>query len=227
MLLHLASAIHKHRVNVIALCGGVLTGTALLGFIIYLVPYIEAQFHYAQYSATYVPSLLPRTSSVKARSVAPAPASSGQSTHAVSQPTLNIPKLGISVPVVPDVDTTRQKTYNLALKKGVAHIQGTAELTSYAGNTVIIGHSSRFAPSGTPYDAIFATLPHLLVGDDIELLTPNSDPQLFRVTASKVISPDDTTALDSNDQRVITLLTCWPLGTPLKRWEVQATAVLP
>lgn len=152
--------------------------------------------------------------------------SSPAPTSPVSQPTgpiLEIPKLDIHAPIVENVDGVSQYAYNTALKHGVAQMKGTAALDAVTGNSFIFGHSSRFAPSGTPYDAVFATLPKLRQGDMLTLVTTHGTYQ-FTVTQSSSTGPNDLSVLNQTNDRVVTLETCWPLGTTAKRWVVRATA---
>lgn len=136
-------------------------------------------------------------------------------------PVLTISKLQISVPIIENVDTSLQRIYNTALKGGVAHMKGTPDLESKTGNTAIIGHSSRFTPSGTPYDAIFANIDKLKEGDVLLVETPKSR-HTYTITQSKSTSADDLDVIANHNRREITLITCWPVGTPLKRWAVHA-----
>lgn len=134
---------------------------------------------------------------------------------------LNIAAIDVSVPVMENVDASRQYNYNTALKGGVAQMKGTAGLDSTTGNSFIFGHSSRFIGSGTPYDTVFANLDKLKSGDKIETQR-GGDLNVYTVFRSQAIEPDDTSVLAQTNERIITLMTCWPVGTTAKRWIVQA-----
>lgn len=215
---------HKPSKKTLLLIGGLLVAIALTGSSLAVYPYVREQYRYAMYST--VPAAEKADYAIVETDNTDTLVDSPSSVPPIlpNHPNLIISKLGISVPIVENVDTSLQRIYNTALKSGVAQIKGTAGLSANTGNSAIIGHSSRFSPSGTPYDAIFATIPKLTSGDSIIVETPTSH-QEFKVTDSKVISADDTEALKNSDDRELTLITCWPVGTPLKRWEVRAVLV--
>jgi len=144
--------------------------------------------------------------------------------HAASglQPvTLRIPKINVETPIVRDVPVDDQSAYDTALESGVALARGSSPLEAADGNSFIFGHSSRFAIHSTPYDAIFALLPKLEAGDTVEL-DSGSQHATYTVRVSKVISANDVQYMGGTDGRYLTLVTCWPAGTSLKRWVVQA-----
>lgn len=141
---------------------------------------------------------------------------------AANQPaTLVIGKLNLQAPIQRDVPIDNQSLYDDALLNGVALASSSAPLEATSGNSFIFGHSSRFALHSTPYDAIFALLPKLQTGDAMQVVS-NGQTASYHVTLSKVISATDVQYLDTSPERELTLVTCWPVGTNLKRWVVQA-----
>lgn len=135
---------------------------------------------------------------------------------------LVIPKLSINVPVVADVESDVPHIYFQKLRSGVAHYKGTAK-PDELGNTVIYGHSSIIPGiERTPYDTIFVLIDKLAPGDPITLYWHN---QRYLYQVQKVQIKSDQ-ALEILDQAVttptLTLLTCWPPGTDLKRLIVTA-----
>lgn len=135
---------------------------------------------------------------------------------------LVIPKLNINVPVVAEVDSDVPHFYFQKLHDGVAHFKGTAK-PNERGNTVIYGHSSSISGvESSPYDFVFVLLDKLTKGDIIELYWHNQ-PLQYQV---KQVVVKDAQAFELLDQTVgaptVTLLTCWPPGTDLKRLAVVA-----
>lgn len=128
--------------------------------------------------------------------------------------TLSIPKLRIhNAAVVIASDE---------LYKNLVHYGGTALPGTY-GNTVIFGHSTLpqfFNPSN--YRTIFSTLPTLKIGDLITM-TYDSITYSYRIYEMVVVEPSDLSALEQKfDDSYVTLVTCVPPGTYLKRLLVRA-----
>ena len=135
--------------------------------------------------------------------------------------TLIISKLNLQTPIQRDVPIDNQSLYDDALLHGVALAGSSAPLEASTGNSFIFGHSSRFALQSTPYDAVFALLPKLQIGDEMQVVS-NGQTAQYHVTLSQVISATEVQYLNSSSKRELTLVTCWPIGTNLKRWVVQA-----
>jgi sortase A len=136
--------------------------------------------------------------------------------------TLSIPKIGVNSAIKLNVDMFDKKAYEEALTHGVAHASGTA-LPGEIGNSFIFGHSS--APLGITrsYAAIeFVLLNHLDSGDEILVL--NGDNKYsYKIFDKKVVSDDSMEYIHKYyGKDTITLMTCWPPGTNLKRLLVIA-----
>jgi len=127
---------------------------------------------------------------------------------------LSIPKLEISDAVV--------QIGGDDLMKSLIQYSGTA-LPGQYGNAVIFGHSvlpQFFNPKN--YKTIFSTLPTLKENDEIFI---NFDGIEYRYQVSKLVevSPDDISVLEQQyDDESLTLITCAPPGTYLKRLVVRA-----
>lgn len=139
-------------------------------------------------------------------------------------PTLTINKIGLTTPIIENVSVNNRGEYESALLEGVAMAKGTAGLESTKGNSFIFGHSSNLSLHPSRYDTIFASLPQLTPRDTIDLSIAGRNTE-YQVVVSKAIKPDEVQYLRSDGQRMITLVTCWPLGTTYKRWVVQATKI--
>jgi len=136
--------------------------------------------------------------------------------------TLIIQSLGITAPVVYATEKT-EKAYQAALINGVVHYPDTAN-PGQLGNVYIFGHSSDFIWSKGHYKTIFATLPQITKGAEIDISDSGGQKFVYLVTGTFVVSPDDASVLDqhNNTEKLLTLQTSWPVGTALKRWIVTA-----
>ena len=134
---------------------------------------------------------------------------------------LVINKLNLQTPIQRNVPIDDQVAYDNALLSGVALASSSASLEAVTGNSFIFGHSSRFALHSTAFDAVFALLPKLQSGDSMQIVS-NGQTANYKVTISHVINATDVEYLNSSTERELTLVTCWPIGTDLKRWVVQA-----
>ena len=147
-----------------------------------------------------------------------------RSSHPSSSPTpislyddfhLVIPSLEIDAPIIADVDGTDKEAYFAALENGVAHFKGTAK-PGMGSNIFIFGHSSFYWYKPGNYKEIFKTLPDLTAGDEI-ILWYQSKEHRYKVTETKVVAPDEIDVLQPTPQEQVTLMTCVPPGTTLKR----------
>jgi len=127
---------------------------------------------------------------------------------------LSIPKLKINEAVV--------QIGGEDLKQALVQYEGTA-LPGQFGNTVIFGHSvlpQFFNPKN--YLTIFSTLPTLKVGDEI-LINFDSVLYRYRIFEMAEVLPSDISVLEQRyDDAYLTLITCVPPGTYLRRLAVKA-----
>jgi sortase A len=130
---------------------------------------------------------------------------------------LSIPKLRIKNAIVRDDHTD--------LKESLIHYPGTAQ-PGDLGNGVIFGHSvlpQFFNPNN--YHTIFSTLHTLEVGDEFTIAAGPAT-YTYKITLMYVTTPEDLTPLaQSYGARTITLITCTPPGTYLKRLIIKATLI--
>lgn len=143
-----------------------------------------------------------------------------------ASPKLIIPKLGVEVAVVPGVSVNDRQEYDVALQHGVALAKGSADPISGQGNAFIFGHSSKLGDQASDFDTIFASLPSLKENDTIEVVSGDKKVR-YAVQESKSIAATDVQYLGASDQRQVTLITCWPIGTNYKRWVVVAHEMKP
>jgi len=133
-----------------------------------------------------------------------------------TESTLIIPRISVNAPVIWDVEESNILDQ---LKSGVVHYKGTA-LPGESGNVFIVGHSSNYFWVKSDYNNIFSLLDKLSVGDRIEIKKDGKS-YFYDVFGKKEVSPQDVEVLKSPNQ-ILTLMTCWPVGTSLNRLIVQA-----
>jgi sortase A len=133
-----------------------------------------------------------------------------------------IPKLNATSKVVENVDPLNQDEYLNALKSGVAHAKGSASPGS-VGNVFLFAHSTDSLVNVGRYNAVFFLIGHLLEGDEIDIYYKG---RLYKyiVYDKKVVEPTDSEYLGTltAGEKTLTLQTCYPPGTTLKRLVVLA-----
>jgi LPXTG-site transpeptidase (sortase) family protein len=141
--------------------------------------------------------------------------------HKVEPNKLWIRSLGVEAPVVySEADTEAE--FQVALRDGVAHFTGTAMPGDF-GNVYIMGHSSDFPTAPGNYKTVFALLPKISPGDNIELSGPDGKLYNYKVESEFVADPDDIHLVDQDlSKKQLTLQTSYPIGTALKRYIVVA-----
>lgn len=145
---------------------------------------------------------------------------------------LIIPKLNQNVPII---FTDPQKllgsdwesledTFQEDLKNGVIHYPGTA-LPGEKGNSFITGHSSYYVWDSGRYKDVFALLHKLKVGDEL-LIQFEEEQHHYIIEETKQVSKKDVSILaQDGDEKRLTLMTCTPVGTNIRRLVVVAKEV--
>lgn len=175
-------------------------------------------FYYVDYLGENMP-----TQNIKTPTPTPTPAPNNQLQLPILQfkntpnaSVLKIPKIAVEAPIIWDVEESNILDQ---LKSGVVHYLGTAR-PGERGNIFIVGHSSNYFWVKSDYNNIFSLLDKLSVGDRIEIKKDGRS-YFYDVFGKKEISPQDVEVLKSPNQ-ILTLMTCWPVGTSLNRLIVQA-----
>jgi len=129
-----------------------------------------------------------------------------------------VPKIGANSKVIPDVDPYNSKVYQVALTKGVAHAKGTA-YPGERGNSFLFAHSSDNFYNANRYNSVFYLLNKIEIGDIFYLIYQN---QIFRykVTETSVVKADAVEYMSESNEKIATLMTCWPAGTTINRLVV-------
>jgi len=110
-----------------------------------------------------------------------------------------------------------------ALRYGVIHYPGTA-YPGQEGNVVITGHSSYFPWDSGRFKDVFAVLHDMRKGDKI-LLYSNQKQFIYEVSSIEKVWPSDLNVLKPSAENKLTLITCTPLGTNIKRLVVEAKLI--
>ncbi len=132
-----------------------------------------------------------------------------------------IPKIGAVAPVIANVDPFNAKEYISVLYRGVAHAKGTA-LPGQFGNTYIFAHSTDTFYNVGRYNAIFYLIGKLEKGDEIDVYY-KGEKIVYEVEEKKVVGADAVKYLGKlGEWNTLTLQTCYPPGTTLKRLVVIA-----
>jgi sortase A len=132
-----------------------------------------------------------------------------------------IPKINANAKVIKNVDPFDSKIYQQALTKGVAHAKGTST-PDKSGNVFIFAHSAGNWYQANQFNAVFYLLNKLEAGDEI-IVYYQSQKYTYTVQETKLVKGDQTSYMSGNsNQNQLTLMTCWPPGTTLKRLVVIA-----
>jgi len=133
-----------------------------------------------------------------------------------------IPKINAVAPIVDKVDPSNSIQYLKALKEGVAHADGTA-YPGEIGNMYLFAHSTDAFYNVGKYNAVFFLIGHLVPGDEIDVYYRGKLTK-YVVYDKRVVDPEDTQYLGTliEGEKTLTLQTCYPPGTTIKRLVVLA-----
>lgn len=142
-----------------------------------------------------------------------------------------IPSINQNIPIV-NVSSESLKRRDWAalerdmqesLRDGVVHYPGTS-VPGQTGNVVITGHSSYFPWDSGRFKDVFALLHKVEIGDRI-VIYYNQDKYVYEVTDYKVVNPENIEILKQVPGNQLTLITCTPVGTNLRRLVVTAIPI--
>lgn len=155
-------------------------------------------------------SYIPRSTKLAAVAIPVAP----------SDDRLIVPRLGINVPIV-DSLSLENKDVMRDLEEGVVHLASTA-YPGQVGNVFLTGHSSYYPWATGDYKTVFALLDKLEPGDKIALYW-QGEKYIYQVAGQRVVAADDVSVVaQRSDQRKLTLMTCYPVGTNSHRLIIDA-----
>lgn len=137
----------------------------------------------------------------------------------LEEDTLYYPKLGIIAPIIWDVIAEEA---NQQMNFGITHILGTAK-PGYPGGILISGHSSYYWWQRGDYKDIFVNLGSAEVSDVI--LVRKDGLHIYEVDNVYEIPSSQELLFSSAGDSKLSLMTCVPIGTDLKRLIVEASLV--
>lgn len=116
-----------------------------------------------------------------------------------------------------------EKEMQTALQGGVVHYPGTS-LPGQTGNIAITGHSSYFPWDQGRFKDVFALLHEVVKGDKI-IVYYDQDKYIYEVNDIDIVMPEEIDILKQTPEDKLTLITCTPIGTNLKRLVVSAKPI--
>jgi LPXTG-site transpeptidase (sortase) family protein len=138
--------------------------------------------------------------------------------------TIQISKIGVDAPVILATDGS-EETLQKELEKGVIHYPQTA-MPGQRGNVYIAGHSSNYSWSTGSYNYIFKNLNNLVAGDKIIITMTQANGKTFdyeyEVDDKLEVEADDQRIFANTQSQILTLTTCWPIGTNSRRLMIKA-----
>lgn len=130
---------------------------------------------------------------------ASASASAAASAPADTTMTLDIPAIGVSVPVY-------EGTTEASLSAGTGHLSGTGYPWIPGSNTYVAGH--RVGYPGTASDYVFWDLPSLGIGDEVYLTDANGKTYTYAVSEILEVPITDLSVTEPVGRDVVSLQTC-------------------
>lgn len=136
-----------------------------------------------------------------------------------------ITKININAKVFPEIDSQNPQEFLPILKKGVAQAKGSA-YPDQDGNVFLFAHSTDVFYNVGRYNAVFFLIGKLEKGDEIDIFYQNQRYK-YEVTDKAVVSPDmlGQYVKEHTGGKTLTLQTCYPPGTTLKRFLVIAKQI--
>lgn len=135
---------------------------------------------------------------------------------------LVIPKLNTAAPIISGVNPADPEEYLKSLRKGVAHANGTPH-PDQIGNFFLFAHSTDAFWNVGKYNAVFFLIGHLKNDDEIDIYYKG---RLYKyyVYDKKIVDASDIKYLGTlrEGEKTLTLQTCYPPGTTIKRLVVLA-----
>lgn len=132
-----------------------------------------------------------------------------------------IEKINANAKVLPNVNPANEAEYVAALTQGVAHAKGT-NFPGEVGNTYLFSHSTDAPWNIVRFNAVFYLLRELELGDRVVIFYQGR--RFDYIVFDKVVAEASDISYLTNryDKPVLTLQTCDPPGTLLKRLVVRA-----
>jgi len=136
-----------------------------------------------------------------------------------------IPKININAEIFPEINPANPSEFLPILKKGVAHAKGSA-YPDEEGNVFLFAHSTDAFYNVGHYNAVFFLIGKLEKGDEIDIFYKDKRYK-YEMEEKAVVSPEELGQYvkEHTSGKTLTLQTCYPPGTTLKRLIVIAKQV--
>jgi len=135
-----------------------------------------------------------------------------------------IPKIGANARILANVNAANETEYLEALQQGVAHTGGTA-FPGEGGHIFLFAHSTDYFWNVGTYNAVFYLLYKLEKEDEVDLFYKGQR-YVYKIIGKEIVDPSRVEYLTrKTNKEFLTLQTCWPPGTTLKRLLLFATRV--
>lgn len=136
------------------------------------------------------------------------------------QVTVLIGKIKVAAPMIWSQEET-EAAMQKDLLRGVVRYP-KAGVPGQLGNLIISGHSSNYVWVKGDYNSIFKDLGKINLADQVTVRVTQENGKTFdyayKITEKQVVKADNPWIFqDSKDASVLTLSTCWPVGTNLNR----------
>jgi LPXTG-site transpeptidase (sortase) family protein len=137
-----------------------------------------------------------------------------------------IPKINVQLPVTYS-QTTNETDIQNSLEDGIIHYP-TTTLPGQGGNAAFFGHSSNNIFNKGKYKFAFVLL-HELEPGDVFYVTHEGKAYTYKVFQKKIVEPTDIGVLNPVPDKpaTVTLITCDPPGTSLRRLVVWGEQITP
>lgn len=136
-----------------------------------------------------------------------------------------IPKIGANSNIISNVNSANEQEYLNTLQHGVAHALGTA-FPGEGGHIFLFAHSTDYFWNVGAYNAVFYLLYKLEKNDEVNLFYKGQRYR-YQVVSKQIVDPSQVEYITrKTNKEFLTLQTCWPPGTTLKRQLIFATRIL-
>jgi LPXTG-site transpeptidase (sortase) family protein len=142
---------------------------------------------------------------------------------AIANNQLVIPKIDVRAPILWNISADNAIP---KLQEGVVHIKPTSLPGEDKGNVFITGHSSYYPWDPGKFKHVFALLPQLQEGDKF-YIEYQDVLYKYEIFETVVVNPDQTWVMKPDNKTMVSLMTCVPIGTSLRRFVARARQVKP
>lgn len=136
-----------------------------------------------------------------------------------------IPKINVNASIYPEVDPADPEKFLPILRKGVAHVKGST-YPNREGNIYLFAHSTDAFYKVAHYNTLFFLIGKLEKGDEVDIFYKDKRYK-YEVIDKGVVKPEELGSYlkTITDEKTLTLQTCYPPGTTLKRLIVIAQQI--